>query len=636
MSSSITTVAPSTKTGPAKSPLRKFNSRSTITNANGELKRFYLANGRYAKKKFDSGTQITHTLMNIGVLKIADKDIEQFYEYLIQDFYKEGILYAISEVILPHENTDAVPQSDTEVDTHDTVLLLMLFCELDAVKFPIMLDRAYQLKILQIFCSVLQMFKPTGTFFVYLSNKFHTETSEKYSNLHIQTNVCVTNKSAAKFYAFFLTELELQLPCKSPDDPNWSDVLDIQVMNDGKVNMRLNFCCKFTACPECEPQSNKLFDQSCNSGCNYGYIRGKEYYSVTHVLNQDGHDDRAELARVMDDKVKQLLATSIRPRESITCQDPEFNIPSTCPPPVDSIYKHKHPYEQPFSAFLPKSEKAKWIKGEDLAQNSKAFECIKKLIHSEPQWSKLHICKVGVNYRSKGVNDFCVFVQNIGSNICLNRQPTPDGRICGHKSQNRIWFFITNGFWYQKCFAGAKTENRKNGRPCKDFTSTGFIIPYESNQILFDPKLKETKTQGVTSDHYTSADENRLTKRRVGVMKSIQNSTTINNNSDQMLDNDDDQHGCVITQEEKDIIHQDTIAFQNGTLVLPDLVEFSSLKPPKHKKRKKITSTNPTTTATMVSNIEDLPTTSQLKVVKKKKTSVTTQSQNTVANIPNI
>lgn len=504
----------------------------------GKFRSFYTQNGknRYFKKRLDSKINVTHTLIKMGVLNIADNDLLQAYTLLIQDF-KDQITYPLSEVII--KNGD-----DDEKDEKQDALLMNLFCEMDFGDEEV--SKETQRKIAHIFADLIPKFKQNGKYFVYLSLKQDIKDPRKqFSNIHIQTNICVTDQDARNFYAYFLVQLDAEMPRTASQTP-WEEILDIKVVQDCKINMRMNFCTKYKPCPECGVDSqNNMKDDLCSTPfCNRGYILSTDYYSVDYVINQDGKLDKPELAKVCDDLVYQLFATSIRPLKNITSADPTFIPPPDCPVLPSFKYKkndtNNSEKEWGLSSkdlklldntIVGRKYNAPWRKAEEIDKNSILFETCQQVIRYQPLWSRIRANKVERKIiKLKGGKftfEYRIFVRGIGSNVCLNRTPLPQTGQKAHKSRNVIYFVITKEFLYQKCRAGDSCKNRISGC-CNEFTSEEMIVPKKYHDILYNKSnnFYDSNDISLLSSSDTSLDEE-VGKKLMNINSSSDNSKTM-------------------------------------------------------------------------------------------------------------
>ncbi len=133
-------------------------------------------------------------------------------------------------------------------------------------------------------------------------------------------------------------------------------------------------------------------------------IETADYYSVSNVINQDNQENKAELARVCENLVEQLHATSIRPRKGeVVAVD--FTVPVDCPVPTDLqfIYassgnsKHltKKTLQLQGDTIIPAKQIQGWKHAVVIPENSFQFAAIQQLIRlSNPHWSQIIVNKV--------------------------------------------------------------------------------------------------------------------------------------------------------------------------------------------------------------------------------------------------
>lgn len=454
--------------------------------------------------KRPSNIPITHSFFTQGVLSIPSRRLEVFYSKLKADAQKTypkstlPVYHPLSEVVL-------IPPGC------DNTTLINIFAEFDAPSNEEYWNNDYVIDIAKVFNQVLVDHRGSdGRHFVYVSRKFDLEDpNTKHSSIHLQTQIRVTVAELIKFTFYFLYELKRLLHRDSDMDP-WETVLDLQVVQANKVNLRMNYMVKTK---DCECTKIEKISTHCPL-CQKGKQLVHQIYKCTSVLNETGELDSEEFWRVHDDIIEEWKATTIRPLEG-SIHDKNYSIPAGSP----ESFPIKITTNQYGQKELNKSSKKfvsadlskikSWGQANELRQ-CQQWNSIKEVLSSNAKyqyWKRSSINRILWRQDPQtNCREYLVSLSGIGSNCCLNRIPGPNG-FPAHKSMNRAYFIFGINGWRQRCHAGKKTANRvvrENGLiiPCQSFVSE--LVPFAEKHkfILFG--IAESKLPSITSNQPTN------------------------------------------------------------------------------------------------------------------------------------
>ena len=414
-------------------------------------------------RKTDENTWISHSSQNGYVLEIPDREPIRLaaYRRLAKDFHQAiHKMYNLSECLVDTENRG--PE-----------LLLFAFQELDCP--PV--EKEFwtlenQVKVARIYCETLAQFMlHDQPFLVYLSLRQHlpdylAQNNVFGQNMHFQTNICTTVEKAQRVHALFVHNLQQQMERPTNVEPPWGvgetpweEIVDPLVLQENKLNLRLNYTTKISKCKDCFAANEKV-KGDCRLCGDTKKVITHQFYRVVKVFNRQGEEDPVEFARIRDDMVKELAATSIRPYENASA-NLYFQIPIDCPPKLSySLVKNtygdmKFGKKSEGNAVNPKIPAAgRWNQRHKVLNNShpQAQGCLRAIRKSHIGFNKLELRKVEES--TSGKAEIRVMVRGYGCNFCLNRV-SRDGTILGqkHESMNTLWFSFSNNSMYQKCRA---------------------------------------------------------------------------------------------------------------------------------------------------------------------------------------
>jgi hypothetical protein len=403
----------------------------------------------------------THTLITGGVIHCEpDFRSSGFYHALIEDYRGSTpscIPHAISEIISPAHN---------ETDEHWRNRNVMLFFEFDVPDGEAWAATEHA-AVIKCIDDVLQRMWPNNTpYHIYLSTKSDLEPTSGpalvLQGVHIHTSICTRIWTLPWIYAFVLQHLNQELP-RRPGQQPWTEVLDLQVIQGKKINLRMNGAIKAVEC--CSTRRKAAWKQGQPFTCPVRYCcRGKrlifQTYRITSVYKRgaivdDEEDDNATMTLMSE-----LITTTIRPQPG-TSLTQGFTIPNDAPEP-DTIIPSSKSSDKGMGCLTRMK----------LNPSSSQHHLIRELLHSiRPEWRSLDVKEVMRGKSKAGDPVYHVNVTGTGANYCMNRQ----GGF--HTGQNRIRFSIYKKGVYQSCNAGKKTEKRLNGACC-DFSSR--CLPFDA------------------------------------------------------------------------------------------------------------------------------------------------------------
>lgn len=440
----------------------------------------YIARGRV-----DRFSGITHTFMggtrNGGLLMIPPDMLDEVRKYCAMDFNSQfRILHPLSETIMSNGIAEIVLRFFVEFDVPEQENSLWTV--------------EYQTKIAKVLAKTLAAFK-SGDFFVYLSVKFDFDDEVKhFGSIHIQTSACLTVNQAKRLYGLFLSNLDLEIPRNSQTHLfKWEDLLDPNVINDSKINLRQNFASKKIKCPQCYGrclETGEICEQNCDDD---KMITKRQVYIVLHVLDRDGNIANGELARIKVDVAVELAATSIRPAENRA--DDDIIVPEHCPPPLDYKVKKNDSFDDTKVATgISKLQNGTDRNGVVIPSSDSRFAVICGIIKNLKIWSQIQIHTIRVIQKANGIS-YSAYTKGPTSNFCMNKPASRDGCLYGeHTSIGRIYFELRlsargHFFVYQRCWgekAGKTKGEQGQEKKCKEGCTEVCRIRDEHVQSLFN------------------------------------------------------------------------------------------------------------------------------------------------------
>ena len=416
------------------------------------------------------GLKYTHSFRNgKGVIAVADHQMSALFSHMQDDYNRK-----------PPRKTDLVE----EVHAADNqTLLVNIFVRL-VPDINDSWDDDFHLKLARVFAASLASFGLDDRMFLYISSQHDPDNkSNVFSDVHIQSQVCVTSATLRRVWYHFQCLLQQHLP-RQGTSKGWDQLVDLSAASDTSARLRMNLAQTYQPCPRC---SDPRFKEISMGHCYWHkeYVPGE--FRVVNVIDLTGIPRPHELRRVQALKVNEWLACSIRPAVRKPVQ---LTIPPECPP--TPVTFHSNPQRGG-------KKKASIV----LVPGHPLFTHVEFLVrnHFPRQWSSIVIAEL--TWSNEG--HYSLYAEGLGSHLCMNPSlaatagdsdrmaevdpmpkmiPMPEmnpinpiPEMHSHKSPNQVWFQIVPRGWRQRC--------RCKDEDCKAFSSSVFPICVYLSTLLF-------------------------------------------------------------------------------------------------------------------------------------------------------
>ena len=324
-------------------------------------------------------------------------------------------------------------------------------------------DEDFQLSVARIFAACLVSFGLDDRMFLYVSARHDPDDkSNTFSDVTIQSQICVTSSTLQQVWFYFQCLLQQRLPRKQ-SSTGWDQLVDLSACSDQVARLRMNHTYTHQPCPRC---SDPLAREKAMFLCYWHkeFIPGE--FRVIQVIDLLGIPCPHELRRLQASKMNEWLACSIRPVANPTVVAVRTTIPITCPPaPV--IFG---------SLGRPNRKRKKGASQSVLSPGQPLFTHMEWLVrnHFPPHWRSIEIAEL--NWSAE--EHYSLYAEGLGSHICMNPSGmTSSSSLHLHEEPNQVWFQILPQGWRQRCCC--------KQQDCKTYTSVLFPIPVHISLLLF-------------------------------------------------------------------------------------------------------------------------------------------------------
>lgn len=316
----------------------------------------------------------------------------------------------------------------------------------------------------------------------------------KKTGVHpIFPNLLVKAEQAMTIRQYFINYLMQKYGNMEGIQNPWEDVVDESVYK--KNGLRMVGSHKTVPCPECK--NKPLLQKHCEK-CHF---KGKLDIGRKYVPWKYFHNEQVD-----EEKTKQLLVISrsiqwCSIRSLIAEPVSGFGMPKGC-----NIPEYSMPVNKKGDAMMDKSgnpvlskqldtevgtlsllpedhEAVKNVRNKVyLTKESERFKSIEEHVKSKAFPEVYRNVQVHNVFTNQNETYYQVSVRGDGSRFCHNFMK-------GNHNSNSIYFYITPGGIFQRCYCRCNTtENRRRGK-CADFQSEPFILPKTLEHVLF-PRTK--------------------------------------------------------------------------------------------------------------------------------------------------